>query len=81
VGDMTQMLIRKLHPAATIVEDDQRLRPPESEVMRLCGDPGKLLRATGWTPQTKLEKGLDETIAWFVEGNHLDAYKPATYHI
>jgi len=37
---------------------------PADQIMHLQADISKLREATGWTPQTNLEEGLRQTIAW-----------------
>ncbi len=44
--------------------DHSRLRPKESEVRRLCGDFGKIVRI-GWSPSWSMEQGLRKTVVWF----------------
>jgi nucleoside-diphosphate-sugar epimerase len=31
----------------------------------LIGDPGRLLRATGWRPEVGLDEGLRRTVEWY----------------
>jgi NAD dependent epimerase/dehydratase len=59
--------------------DDQRSRPPASEVDRLIGDASLAKELTGWTPDYTFERGLRETIAWM--GDHLARYRPGVYQV
>ena len=59
--------------------EEQRLRPPASEVERLVADCTKAGRILGWEPQTTFDDGLRSTIEWM--RGALDAYKPALYNV
>jgi nucleoside-diphosphate-sugar epimerase len=56
------------------IEDTDRLRPKNSEVLRLWGDNKKLKELTGFSIDYSLEKGLEETINWFVKPENLAKY-------
>jgi nucleoside-diphosphate-sugar epimerase len=62
-----------------IVCEDQRLRPPQSEVMHLHADTRKAERLIGWDPQVSLDEGLNRTIEWI--RNHLEFYRPGVYEV
>lgn len=47
-----------------VVRQENRQRPEQSEVMRLCSDNSLALKCLGWSPQTSLEEGLSKTIHW-----------------
>jgi len=49
------------------ITDEQRLRPKDSEVLRLCGDNSLIKSLTGWQLGYNIEKGLKETIDWFLK--------------
>jgi len=66
---------------AAPVRDEDRMRPPESEVQRLWCDGTKLAQATGFTPQMSLAEGLAVTIAWFRDPRNLQRYKPHLYNV
>lgn len=79
IGQLAEELIRQINPEATIVCDEERLRPEKSEVNRLLGSNEKILRLTDWKPQYSFEQGLAETIEFFK--NNLDKYKADIYNI
>jgi NAD dependent epimerase/dehydratase len=58
-------LIALIQPGTPIEQDPTRLRPPGSEVQRLCGDATRLTAATRWTATVPLAQGLAQTVAWF----------------
>src|SRR5690349_5081320 len=75
VKDLAGTLINNINPNARIVSDDVRFRPEKSEVFRLFGSNEKLKQHTSWLPKYTLEKGLQETIAWFRDAENLKGYK------
>lgn len=74
IGTLAQHLIRLLHPQTAIVQDPSRMRPPDSEVFRLCGDTSKLQSMIDWEPHYSLEAGLHATIEWFSDPDNLAHY-------
>jgi NAD dependent epimerase/dehydratase len=81
IGDLANKLIEQINPSATIVSEDERLRPEKSEVERLLGSNEKLNQLTGWKPKYSLDKGLKETIDWFSDKTNLSKYKPDIYNL
>ena len=58
-----------------VVETDEgRIRPGESEVMRMVGSGERARQLIAWEPEVPLPQGLAETTRWI--GQHLDAYRP-----
>ncbi|BAC68722.1 hypothetical protein SAVERM_1012 [Streptomyces avermitilis MA-4680 = NBRC 14893] len=62
-------------------EDAQRIRPANSEVMRLVADASRLNAATGWSPAHDLEQGLAHTVEFFRDPANLARYKTGIYNI
>lgn len=81
IGDVVNFLISELNPAATIVTDEQRLRPDASEVFRLMGDNKKITTLTDWTPAHDLHAGLKKTIDWFQVPGNFSRYKAWLYNL
>jgi NAD dependent epimerase/dehydratase len=79
IGQLAQELIDQINPKATIVCDEQRLRPEKSEVNRLLGSNKKIKELTDWEPKYSFKEGLAETIT-FLRGN-LDKYKADIYNV
>jgi NAD dependent epimerase/dehydratase len=48
----------------TVEQDEDRIRPAQSEVERLVSDPGLVKRLTGWEPKVDMREGLQRTIEW-----------------
>lgn len=79
IGDLAQKLIDMINPEATIVCDNDRLRPSKSEVNRLLGCNEKIKRLTDWSPRYSLDEGLKLTADWI--SKNLDKYKCDIYNI
>ncbi|CAM5485434.1 GDP-mannose 4,6-dehydratase [Streptomyces hirsutus] len=58
VGDLVALIGEVMETALDVREDATRLRPANSEVMRLVADATRLAAATGWKPARTLEQGL-----------------------
>jgi dTDP-glucose 4,6-dehydratase len=79
IRDLARLIIGMVGSASEVVEDEQRLRPPASEVERLLCDNAKIGRLVGWTPKVTLEEGLRQTIEW-TERN-LGRFKTDIYNV
>jgi NDP-hexose 4,6-dehydratase len=80
IGKLAEDIVRLMGTEADIVEDPQRLRPKDSEVMRLVCDATKLRERTGWQPRYTRDEGLLETIAWYRDPANLAWFKTGEYH-
>jgi nucleoside-diphosphate-sugar epimerase len=79
IGEVAGLIQDLIGRRVEIETDEQRVRPPASEVMRLvCGN-DKAFRLTGWRPQTALRDGLAQTIDHIER--HPDQCKTAIYNI
>ena len=79
IGDLALVIVGLMGSSAEVVEDNQRIRPANSEVERLlCGN-AKAKDLLGWMPTVDLEEGLRRSIDWFRQ--HLDRYKADLYNI
>lgn len=79
IGDLAKEIISQVNPSASIVCDEQRLRPEKSEVNRLLGCNRKLKELTDWEQQYTFAEGIAETIEWL--RHHMDAYKTDIYNV
>jgi nucleoside-diphosphate-sugar epimerase len=75
IGDLARLLCEITGRDAEVVQEQGRLRPAASEVMRLLGDTTRLREATGWTPAHDLREGLSITAEWFARPENLARYK------
>jgi len=78
---LTEKLIQAINPSASIVMDEQRVRPENSEVERLLGSNQKIKALTSWKPEWTLDQGLASTIEWFQDPANLAAYKSDIYNV
>ncbi|MBF0483570.1 MAG: SDR family NAD(P)-dependent oxidoreductase [Candidatus Omnitrophica bacterium] len=81
IGDLARSIAVQLKKSVEIVQDDERIRPKESEVERLCGDNEKLRKLTGWVPEISFEVGLKKTIEWFLANEGSIRSKAGIYNI
>lgn len=81
IGDLAQKIINIINPSAKIITDEERLRPEKSEVERLFGDNTKIKELTEWKTSYTLDKGLEETIAWFSQKENFTQYKADIYNV
>ena len=49
-----------------VLKDKKRIRPKKSEVSELVASSKKLYKLTGWKPKYSLDRGLQETIEWWI---------------
>jgi nucleoside-diphosphate-sugar epimerase len=79
IGALAETICALMGRPVPVRLDDERLRPPASEVMRLVCDSTKLREATGWVPAHSLDDGLKVTIDWFNDPANLARYRPGSY--
>jgi NAD dependent epimerase/dehydratase len=81
IKDLFQMINRLMKGDSKIKIDEARKRPAKSEVFRLRCDNSRIRDLTGFKPEYSLEKGLLETISWFMDTNNLKKYKTDIYNV
>ena len=81
VGDLALLIADIMSKKVRVRVDRARLRPENSEVLRLRCANAKLEHATGFLPQTSLRDGLTETIRWFLDENNSKRYKSGIYNV
>lgn len=81
VYDLSQMIAELMNVEVKFVEDEQRIRPKNSEVFRLYGDNTKLRSLVGYEPKYNLREGLIKTIKWFTNSENLKKYKADIYNV
>ncbi len=79
IGELAQKIIQLIGRPISIEQDKKRIRPDNSEVMRLLADNSLAKRILGWQPAYSLDEGLAEYIAW-IRG-HLHLYKINQYNL
>ena len=81
VGDTLALIRRIMNSDAASVTDAERIRPPNSEVFRLCCDNTLIRKLTGFEPEYSLEAGLRRTVEWFRDPANLAKYKTDIYNV
>jgi NAD dependent epimerase/dehydratase len=81
VGDMVKLVAKLMNRDVEVTEDTARLRPDNSEVMRLVCDATELRALTDWEPKVNLETGLGITADWFMDPKNLARYKTDRYNV
>ena len=80
-----QVIAELMDADIDIVEDEQRIRPINSEVERLWADNEKIKKLTHWQPEyasiSGFKRGLQETIQWFLQNENIKNYKPTVYNV
>ena len=65
IGDLIDVILELTSSHKPVLQDEKRLRPTNSEVRALLADCTRFVRATGWSPQVPLQKGLERTVDWW----------------
>lgn len=81
IGDTLNLIKDIMNSDVKFITDQERVRPKNSEVFRLCCDNTKIHRLTGYEPKYSLRQGLEETIKWFARRQNLSRYKTDLYNI
>jgi nucleoside-diphosphate-sugar epimerase len=62
VGWFAEQLLKLMNIATTVVQEQQRMRPEQSEVRKLVSDNALARELMNWTPKVSLDDGLRQTI-------------------
>jgi NAD dependent epimerase/dehydratase len=85
IGKTAELIADLMGERIEIISDEVRIRPKGSEVERLCADNTKAKELFGWKPKYAgpegLKHGIEETVKWFSEKNHLRVYKSEIYNL
>ena len=79
IGDLVKKIGALLGMELPVKQDQNRIRPSGSEVMRLISDNSKALKLMDWRPAVDLDSGLQETID-YIKG-HLKEFKNNIYAV
>lgn len=79
IGDLVDRIGKLMGKNFTVQQQDQRVRPQNSEVMKLISDNSKAKELMDWQPQVSLDDGLQQTIE-FIE-KYLHEFKSDQYAI
>lgn len=79
IGETVELIGSLLGKKLVVCSESDRIRPPDSEVMRLIGDANKARNELNWQSQHSLQQGLRLTIDWLEQ--HRDEHlQPQRYH-
>jgi len=85
IGDTVNMIAEIMNVDINIISDESRLRPKASEVNRLFASIERAQNIMGWRPTygglDGFRKGMEKTVAWFSNPDHLQYYKVGQYSI
>jgi dTDP-glucose 4,6-dehydratase len=85
VRDTVALIADCMGKKVAVESDDQRKRPPKSEVERLWADNTKARKLAGWKPiyggLKGFKKGLMETIQWYSIPEKLKRYPHEGYQV
>ena len=81
IGDTLNIIKEIMNSDVKFITDEQRIRPERSEVFRLWCDNEKIEKMTGFKPQVDIREGLQKTIHWIIEPDHLKIYKSEIYNV
>lgn len=70
IGDLAKTIAGVMGKTMKVVSEDERLRPPGSEVERLRSNNTKARDVLKWQPRVGLEDGLRLTVDWLTENRH-----------
>ena len=81
IKDTLNLIKELMDSDVNFIEEKQRLRPEKSEVFRLWCDNTKIEKLTGFKPQITFREGLQKTIDWITQPDHLREYKAKIYNV
>lgn len=81
IGETLDLIRELMNTDVEVCTDQQRIRPPKSEVYRLWCDNGKIRQLTGFEPRVSFRDGLTKTIEWFRQPERLSRYKTDLYNV
>ena len=79
IGDLAAKILMLAGRDLPVLGDRQRLRPAESEVMKLHAGAEKARQLLGWQAQVGLDEGLRRTIEWI--GTNMARYRTGVYEV
>ena len=71
IGDLARLIAELTGNQKGVVTETARVRPVDSEVERLRSDNSSARKRLGWTPAVSLRDGLQQTISWVQQNQHI----------
>ena len=85
IKETAETIAKLMNTKLELVDDEQRVRPENSEVERLHASIEKAKTLLDWQPELKglagFETGLKKTIEWFSNPKNLSRYKADRYNL
>lgn len=85
IGETANLIAEAMNVDVEVLIDEDRIRPPASEVERLFAATEKARRLFNWSPEFSgrdgFLRGLAETAEWFQDPANLARYKTGIYNI
>ncbi len=81
IADTLNLIKEIMGSDVEFITEEQRRRPEKSEVFRLWCDNSKIEKLTGFQPEVDIRAGLEKTIKWITQPEHLKAYKAEIYNV
>ena len=81
ISDTLNMIKELMNSKVKFIVDEQRIRPKKSEVFRLWCDNSKIEKLTGFKPEVDIRQGIQRTIDWITQPQHLESYKSEIYNV
>lgn len=85
IKETAETIAKLMNTKLELVDDEQRVRPENSEVERLHASIEKAKTLLGWQPELKglagFETGLKKTIEWISNPSNLSRYKADRYNL
>jgi nucleoside-diphosphate-sugar epimerase len=81
ISDTLNMIKEVMNSDVKFIVDEQRIRPEKSEVFRLWCDNSKIEKLTGFKPEVDIRQGIQRTIDWITQPQHLESYKSEIYNV
>ena len=79
IGELVARIESLLGQEAPVERDPERVRPPASEVERLCADTSAARALLHWEPSVGLDEGLTATAEWIRQ--NLEHYRAGAYTV
>jgi dTDP-glucose 4,6-dehydratase len=83
VGDTARLIAKIMNRNVEITTSQERIRPDASEVQRLFAANERARELLDWSPKYAgldgFERGLEKTINWFSDPDHLRGYSASGY--
>ncbi|MBM4346415.1 MAG: GDP-mannose 4,6-dehydratase, partial [Deltaproteobacteria bacterium] len=65
VGHLANRIVRAAGRSVPVVARDRPERPRRADIRHLVADTRRIEAELGWRPTTRLDTGIEETVAWF----------------